>query len=414
MTETISGAHSASPSSGVVAEPKVPGWLVLLLAVTCGLIVANLYYAQPLVGPISRELGLSPQAAGVIVTMTQVGYGLGLLLIVPLGDLFENRRLVVTVISASVLALLGAGFATSSTLFLSAAFLIGLASVSVQILVPFAAHMASDARRGQVVGNVMSGLMFGIMLSRPFSSFLTDLTSWRVVFVVSAVVMVALAIVLSRIMPQYRRTVRPHYFELLGSMARFFVTMPTLRRRALYQSSLFAAFSLFWTVVPLELASVYGLSQSGIALFALAGAAGGFAAPIGGRIADRGWTRPATAIAMASVPLALLLSHAGQAGTGMGLFVLVITAVVLDFGLTCNMVLGQRAIFSLGAAYRNRINGVYMACFFAAGAIGSALGGWAFAQGGWMPATLVGMAFPALGIVYFLSEFLIRDEQHPA
>jgi predicted MFS family arabinose efflux permease len=402
------GARDASPQTASLSKvTPVSGWLILFLATACGLIAANLYYAQPLVGPISAELGLSPRAAGLIVTMTQVGYGIGLLLIVPLGDLFENRKLVMTVIALGAAALLASGLASTPGIFLSAALFIGIGSVAVQILVPYAAHLATDETRGRVVGNVMSGLMFGIMLSRPVSSFLTELTNWRVIFFVSTAMMIVMMVAVRLVLPVSRPTVRPHYFELLGSMARLMITSRVLRRRALYQASLFATFSLFWTTVPLLLAGPdFNMSQAGIALFALAGAAGAIAAPIGGRMADRGWMRPATAIAMASVPVALMLTHLGTMGSVFSLVILVLGAIMLDFGLTCNMVLGQRAIFSLGAAYRNRINGVYMATFFAAGAIGSAVGGWAFAHGGWMWATAVGMLFPAMGLLYYLTEYL--------
>ncbi|RCK44481.1 MFS transporter [Thalassospira profundimaris] len=398
----VSSAPTASPG----AKP-VSGWLIFFLATACGLIVANLYYSQPLVGPISTELGLSKQAAGLIVTMTQVGYGIGLLLIVPLGDLFENRRLIMTVIALGGLAMLVSGVATSPVMFLASALLVGIGSVAVQILVPLAAHLASDANRGRVVGNVMSGLMVGIMLSRPVASFMTELTEWRVVFFASAIIMVVLIVAVRLVLPVRRPTARTHYFDLLRSMAALMVSSRVLRRRALYQASLFAAFSLFWTTVPLLLAGPdFNMSQGDIALFALAGAAGAIAAPIGGRMADRGWIRPATAIAMASVPCALMLTHLGTMGSSFSLVVLVAGAVILDFGLTCNMVLGQRAIFSLGAAYRNRINGVYMATFFAAGAVGSAVGGWAYAHGGWMWATAIGMMFPALGLLYYLGEYV--------
>ena len=226
------GARDASPQPA--SHPKatpVSGWLILFLATACGLIVANLYYSQPLVGPISADLGLSPRAAGVIVTMTQVGYGIGLLLIVPLGDLFENRKLVISVIALGALAMLASAFAATPGLFLAAALFIGIGSVSVQILVPYAAHLASDENRGRVVGNVMSGLMFGIMLSRPVSSFLTELTNWRVIFFVSTGIMVVLMVAVRLVLPVSRPKTKPRYFELLGSMARLMITSRVLRRR---------------------------------------------------------------------------------------------------------------------------------------------------------------------------------------
>ncbi len=167
------------------ATAAPPVWLTPLLATACGLIVANIYYAQPLVGPIAAALGLSPAAAGLIVTMTQVGYGVGLLLVVPLGDLFENRRLILMVTSLCIVALAGAAVSRTAPEFLTASLLIGLGAVSVQILVPFAAHLAPDATRGRTVGNVMAGLLLGIMLARPTGSLITHALSWQAVYVIS-------------------------------------------------------------------------------------------------------------------------------------------------------------------------------------------------------------------------------------
>ncbi len=296
-----------------------PSGITLFLATACGLIVANIYYSQPLAGPIREALGLTPAAAGVIVTMTQVGYGLGLLLIVPLGDLFENRRLVLGVVGLAILALLGAAFAPGATVFLAASFLIGVGSVAVQILVPYASHLVPEAVRGRMVGNVMSGLMLGIMLARPVASLIAHVSSWRVVFVFSAGVMVVLCVAMARVLPARVPLSRLHYGELLASMGRLAATVPLLRRRALYHACLFGAFSLFWTVTPLLLAGpAYGLSQAGIALFALAGVAGAISAPLAGRAADRGWTRPATGLAMLLAAAAFVMTHVARAGVPPG------------------------------------------------------------------------------------------------
>lgn len=193
-----------TPTSLRMAEPEdqsVSPWLTLLLAVACGLTAANIYYAQPLAGPISAALGLTAEAAGLIVTLTQIGYGLGLLLIVPLGDLVENRRLTLVLLGVAALALVGAGMSTHPLPFLLSAVCIGVGTVAVQVLVPYAAHLAPEAVRGRVVGNVMSGLMLGIMLARPVSSFITQLTSWHVVFYISAAAMLLLAVVLAWTLP---------------------------------------------------------------------------------------------------------------------------------------------------------------------------------------------------------------------
>lgn len=388
-----------------VHEPAASPWVTLLMAAACGLIAANIYYAQPLVGLISADLGMSPGAAGLIVTMTQIGYGAGLLFLVPLGDLIENRKLILWVMGLAVVALSGAMLATNSLQFLASALLIGLGSVAVQILVPFAAHLAPEARRGRVVGNVMSGLMVGIMLARPVSSLITYFSSWHMVFLVSIIAMLVLGVVLARALPRRQPPPAPSYGRLLLSMATLMRTTPILRRRALYQACMFGAFSVFWTCTPLLLASpAFGMTQSGIALFALAGAAGAVAAPIAGRLADHGWVRPASAIAMTLGALSFLLTHLAEPRSDLSLALLVVAAIVLDFGVSANVVLGQRLIYNLGAEYRSRLNGVYMATFFVGGALGSALGGWSFAHGGWTAASWLGFALPVLALLYFATE----------
>lgn len=384
------------------AHPALSRSLVLLMALACGVVVANIYYAQPLVGLIGPAVGLSPETASLVVTLTQVGYGAGLVLLVPLGDLLENRRLVVVTLCSTVVALLVATVAPTASLFLMAAFLIGVTSVAVQMLVPLAAHMAPEASRGQVVGNVMSGLLLGILLARPVSSLIADSLGWRAVFGLSAVVMVGFAVLLWRVLPQRRPRGQSSYGALLGSLGRLLVRTPVLQRRTVYQTMMFASFSLYWTSVPLLLMGApFHLSQRGIALFALSGAAGALVAPIAGRIADRGWTRPATGFALAMAALSFFVARAGEGSIAL----LVLAGLLLDMGVQMNMVLGQRAIYSMGAETRSRMNAIYMAIFFLGGAAGSALAGYAFAVGGWAPVTWIGFAFPAVGLLFYLTEF---------
>jgi len=386
-------------------QTALPTWLTLLFATACGLIVANIYYAQPLIGPIAASLDLSPQTAGLIVTMGQIGYGLGLLLIVPLADLFENKRLILISLGLCIVALVCAGLATQAAPFLVASLFIGLGAVAVQIIVPFAAHLTPPAMRGQVIGNVMSGLMLGIMLARPVASFLTELSSWHTIFFASAACMMLLLILLGRVMPARMPSSTLSYGSLIGSMLRLMVTDPMLRRRALYHACLFGAFSLFWTTVPLLLAGpLFKLSQGGIALFALAGVSGAIAAPLTGRIADKGWSRPATIFAMLAVACAFLMTELIELGSTYSLIWLVVAGIVLDFGVAANLALGQRAIFLLPAEYRGRFNGMFMATFFLGGALGSACGAWGFAQGGWALSAWIGFCLPVIALVYFATE----------
>jgi predicted MFS family arabinose efflux permease len=262
-----------------------------------------------------------------------------------------------------------------------------------------------------VVGKVMSGLLLGILLARPIASLLADSLGWRSVFVISAVAMGGLVALLMRKLPHRKPVDGPGYFEMLRSMVRLALTTRVLQRRAAYHAPLFAAFSLFWTAAPLELAGPdFGLTQRGIALFALAGAAGAVAAPLAGYAADHGWSRPATLFAILTVAAAFAIGHFG--GTH-SVFVLAAAGIVLDFGVQTNLVVGQRAIFALSPAIRSRLNGLYMASFFMGGAVGSALASPAFQNGGWRLVSWIGIALPMMSLLVFLTEFVGRPRTIP-
>ena len=386
-------------------EKPASSWIILILAIACGVIVANLYYAQPLVGPISSTLGLSSGAAGLIVTLTQIGYGIGLLFIVPLGDILENRKLVVSLLLFTAIVLALAAIVKSATLFLATSLFIGLGSVAAQVLVPYAAHLSPDATRGRNVGNVMSGLLLGIMLARPLSSIMAEFMGWRAIFVFSAAIIFVLALVLVKLLPTRQPMTTTQYPKLLGSMLHLLKTTPVLQRRAIYHFCVFGTFSLFWTTVPLLLTSpIFDFSQKEVAMFALVGVSGAIAAPVAGRLADKGWIRPATGLALALVIISVILPIMIQSGSTLALVILVVSAILLDMGVSANLVFGQRAIFSLGAEIRSRLNGLYMAIFFAGGAVGSATGAWAYAMAGWKAALLIGIALPTIAMIYYATE----------
>lgn len=373
--------------------------LAMLFAFCCGAIVANIYYAQPIIGLIAPDIGLSSTLASFIVSLTQIGYALGLFFLVPLGDLLENRRLMMVTTAVAILSLLGAAFAQTPNLFLLASLLVGFSSVAVQILIPLAAHLAPEQTRGRVVGSIMGGLLLGILLARPASSLIADHFGWRAVFGTAAVTMLLISAVLATTIPRYQPTHNASYGQLLKSLWGLLLKQPVLRQRAFYQACMFATFSLFWTAVPLELARNHGLSQSQIALFALVGAIGAIAAPIAGRLADAGHSRIASLCALLFAALSFLPSLIQPAYAVIGM---AISGVILDFCVQMNMVVGQRAVYALDAKSRSRLNALYMTSIFMGGATGSIIASPLYDHGGWTWIVLAGSAFPLLALLVFL------------
>ncbi|RVU50628.1 MFS transporter [Pseudomonas sp. NFACC10-1] len=390
--------HSSQSAHNAVTMTPA---MVMLFAFCCGAIVANIYYAQPIIELIAPDIGLSSTAASLIVSLTQIGYALGLFFLVPLGDLLENRRLMLVTTVIAILSLLGAAFAEQPNVFLLVSLLVGFSSVSVQMLIPLAAHLAPEESRGRVVGGIMGGLLLGILLARPIASLVADHFGWRAVFGSAAVVMIGISVVLATTMPKRVPDHRASYGQLLFSLWTLLRTQPVLRQRAFYQACMFATFSLFWTAVPLELSRNHGLSQSQIAIFALIGAIGAIAAPISGRLADAGYTRIASLGALLFGALSFLPGLVHPAYSVIGL---AITGVVLDFCVQTSMVLGQRTVYALDAASRSRLNALYMTSIFIGGAIGSAVASPLFDHGGWTWVLIAGTALPLIALLAFLRD----------
>lgn len=374
----------------------------LVTAVACGLLAANLYYAQPLVAAIGADLRVSESTLGLIVTVTQIGYCLGLLFIVPLADRLENRRLVCAMVAVAALAMGCAGLSHGAASFMIAVTVAGLASVGAQILVPMAAHLAPEGRQGRVIGTVMAGLLTGIMLARPASSALAALGDWRLAFLVPAGLLAILAVLLWFMLPQHRGAGRDDYRAILRSMAAILREEPVLRRRAFYQACLFCAFNLFWTAGPLMLQRRFGLDHEEVALFALAGAGGALVAPVAGRMADRGLTRRGSAIAMAM--LALSFAATVPALLIGSILMLAALAIVLDAATQGNQVLSQNVVYALRPQARGRINAVYMTLMFIGGALGSAMAPLLYVSGGWTACASAGTALALLALAVFATE----------
>lgn len=375
---------------------------VLAAAAACGAIVANLYYGQPLVDLIARDLGIAPTVASAMVALTQIGYAIGLIAIAPLVDIVESRRLLTISLLVAAVALVLSAFAPTGATFLAASLLVGISSVAAQMLLPLVAGMEPEATRGRVVGAIMSGLLFGILLARPVAGIVADAFGWRSVFGLSAVLMGATALVLRALIPSRRPEGGVGYFAFVGSMVDLVRRYPTLRRRALYQAAMFGSFSVFWTSSPMRLSSAYGWSHSMIGLFALAGAGGALIAPVAGRLADSGMTRIGTLVAIGGTAAGFAIAGLdGVLGFGtVGVAALLVGAIVLDMGVQTNMVLGQREIYALDPAARGRINGVYVATLFLGGAVGSALTSPTFAHFGWPGVAILGAGMPLVALVF--------------
>jgi predicted MFS family arabinose efflux permease len=363
--------------------------LVAVLAMACGLAVANLYYAQPLLHALTGAFGTTAGGAAMVVTLTQIGYAAGLLLLVPLGDLLERRSLVVVVLLLAAIALAGSALAGGLLVFEVVALAVGCTSVVAQVLVPMAADLAAPDRRGQVVGTVMSGLLIGILLSRTLSGLVAAVAGWRTVYWVAALAMVLLALTLRLVLPVDRPSRSMGYPALLRSTARLVRNEPVLRRRALLGALGFAAFSALWTTIAFLLSGPpyhYGLAVIG--LFGLVGAAGAACATFAGRLADAGWARPASLAFALLVGAAFLLLMPGRSAV----LALVAGIVLLDIGVQGIHITNQSLIYRLRGDARSRITSAYMTVYFVGGAAGSGAAGVIYARWGWMGVCLLGLA----------------------
>ncbi|MDV3467472.1 MFS transporter [Stenotrophomonas sp. C3(2023)] len=362
------------------ALPALQRWQVLLMALATGVAVASNYYAQPLLHTMAGQLDTSFERIGLVVTVAQLSYAAGLLLLVPLGDLFERRRLIVvmSLLSASGLAI-SACSGTLAMLLVGTA-ITGLFSVVAQVLVPFAATLASPAERGRVVGTVMAGLLLGILLARTVAGAVSSLGDWRWVYWFAAGLLVLTTVALQRGLPRYRQDAGLRYFALLRSIGQLFASEPAFRLRTLLGACSFAMFALFWTPLAFLLAQPpYQYSDATIGLFGLVGAAGTLAAGLAGRMADRGQANRATLIAL----LLLLLSWMPLLLASRSLAALLLGVVALDLAAQLLHVSNQNVIYALQPQARNRLNAGYMTGYFMGGSLGSLASAQLYPAFGW-------------------------------
>ena len=378
------------------AHNPMSGRLVLVFAVACGLAVANLYYAQPILDTMARAFGVSAATAGLVVTFSQIGYAAGLALLVPLGDLLSRRRLVPVVLAVTACGLVASAVAPHIGVVIAVALVVGCGSVVAQVLVPMAASLADDKHRGQVVGTVMSGLLLGILLARTVSGVVAGVSSWRVVYWMAAALTITMAVVLGRVLPPEQPRPRMGYGPLLRSTAQLLVNQPLLRRRALFGGLAFAAFSVFWTTMAFLLSGApYHYSDLTIGLFGLVGASGALCANLAGRWSDRGFTRQTTMAFAACIAASFLPLWYGRRDLAW----LIIGILVLDVGVQGLQVTNQSIIYRLAPDRRSRINSAYMVCYFAGGAIGSAVASSIYDRHHWAGVCLLGAVIGAAALL---------------
>jgi predicted MFS family arabinose efflux permease len=363
------------------AQAGIPATLVFLLAAGAGLGAATLYYAQPMLGVLGNEFQATPGAIGLVPTLTQLGYALGILLLAPLGDRYDRRRIILGKVVALAVALLAAAAAPNLGVLLAASLAIGLAATLAQDIVPAMATLAPDADRGKMVGTVMTGLLLGILLSRVVSGWVAEQWGWRTMFVLAASSIALLGVAVWYRLPRFVPTTSMRYVALLGSLLTLWRRHAELRRAAVAQGLLSIGFSAFWSTLAVMLhAAPFHLGSGAAGAFGLAGAAGALAAPLAGRIADRKGPELVTRIGAALVVAAFL---AMAFGTDQ-LWLIALGAVVFDLGAQAALIAHQSIVYSIEPAARSRLNAVLFVGMFTGMSSGAFLGSVVLGQWGWL------------------------------
>lgn len=374
---------------------KLTPVLLFLMALTTGIAVASNYYAQPLLSTIGEFFGVSETLAGGIVTAAQLSYALGLLFLVPLGDMFERKRLIIAMMLLSTSGLAVSAFSSGLGWLLLGTALAGLFSVVAQVLVPYAAALAEPSQKGRAVGFVMSGLLLGILLARTFAGLISSLAGWRGVYIAAAGMMLLVTLALAVRLPSYPPAARISYGELIGSVFSFFGRFSALRLRSALGFLIFAVFSVFWTPLSFMLSEEYGFSDMIIGVFGLAGAAGALLAPVAGKFSDGGKAAQATAAGL----FALFISWGFLYFAPMSVIALIIGVLLLDAAVQVVHIINMSEVYKLAPEARNRLNAGYMFVYFLGGTAGSITSVFFFEHFGWNGVVLWGSFLSALALI---------------
>jgi predicted MFS family arabinose efflux permease len=361
-------------------------WALPFLGLACAVGVASIYYNQPLLLVMGKTFGRDARSMELVAVATQLGYAAGILGFVPLGDVAERRALMMRMYAAVSMALLLAAFAQGLAWMIVASTLVGLMAAVTHVVLPMAPDLVSHEQRGKAIGTVMTGLLLGILLARSFAGWLARLDGWRSVFVVAAVMNMAFVPIMYRVMPRMEPRAPLTYGQAMRSLWTLFRTEPLLREAGLLGALTFGSFSCFWTTLAYLLDSHYGMGPGVAGTFGMVGAAGALIAPFAGWLADKRGTRFVVTVAGAVLTasyLWLLVTEGWHISTAWHMAALVAGVIALDLGQQMMQVGNQTRIFGLGSEVRSRLNTIYMTMYFAGGAVGSALAGWAWWRWGW-------------------------------
>ena len=379
-------------------QPHLTPLTLWIMTIATGLVVANIYYNQPLLGDIAQTFHVSNGVAGHISMITQLGYAAGMFFIAPLADMFERKRLMLFAFGAVIIALLGAAMAPSINLLMIASFLVGVASLIPQLLIPMAAHLAKPEERGRKIGVVMSGLLIGILLSRTISGMVGKYFGWNAMFFIAAGLMVVMGLLVYIFLPKVEPDYKGTYKDLMKSLVHIFMEEPKLRFAALRGALCFACFMAFWTTLVFLLKENFNLGSDAAGSFGLVGAFGAIAAGLMGRLSDK---MDAFKLSFFTL-LLVLLSFIIFIFSGHSIIGLVIGVIVLDMGVQATHISNQAIIFTLSAAARNRINTIYMVSYFIGGSLGTLLVSSLWSNYHWTGVCIAGITLSSIAIVVHL------------
>lgn len=381
---------------------------IFLLAATCGIVVANMYYVQPIGTQVVESFQVSTSSIGSVTMLTQVGYALGLLFIVPLGDVLNKRRLIISMAALSSLSLLGAFFAPNFQLFILAAFIIGLLSVVPQIIIPYGAVLAGPEKRGQVMGKLLSGLLVGILLSRTFSGVVASFLPWRSIYLIAPLLIILLTVLLTFKMPKDPvKNATLSYMDSLKSIPLLIKKQRVLCEAAVSGFFMFGTFSIFWSTLIFYISSpIYNWGTFEAGILAIFGLAGAVAAPLVGKLSDQYAQRTIVWMGIIMQTVSFIILHFFAAH----ILPLILSIILLDIGNQFGQVANQTRVQNLGEQVSNRNNTVFMFSYFIGGALGSFLGTTMWGQAGWVGVTLTALSFQLLAIIFHFVVFKKQDQ----